>query len=140
MKNIKVQVSIFFLLAILSCSRSDTSGVTVSWIIVREGLINKDVSVVEPELEKLLVNTIPKPITGDSIGQKNNIVYLINQINSSGLLMSKLKCYACIQTLPVQSEIIVLTDSAGHNIARIVDLLTPADDRLKLANIHDLKK
>ncbi|MEJ2054330.1 MAG: hypothetical protein P8X42_10450 [Calditrichaceae bacterium] len=73
----------------------------------------------------------------DSRGQFENITTLIKRINSNcDDITSELFCYACIETLPPQSEIILTADSSGTSINRIIDILTPADDKLQCLRVH----
>ena len=123
-------------ISIRSCDNGNTSA-NVNWNSFKIGVIQKDFSLIEKEIRMLLVNTKPRPTEDDLIGQKSNIDKLIDEINKSGVLISELHCYACIETCPEQSEIRVITDSSGVTISRIIDIMTPDNSVLVFSNIHD---
>jgi hypothetical protein len=62
---------------------------------------------------------------------------LVNRINSKcENISAELICYACIETYPPQSEILLTTDSVGASINRTIDILTPSKDKLSFVRIH----
>lgn len=79
----------------------------------------------------------PEVTENDQWGHKENIDLLIDRLNMECENISVgLGCYACIYTLPPQSELIISTDSAGVEIKRVIDILTPKDDILQYLGVH----
>ena len=121
-----------------SCDKDNISpNPNIDWNGLENAVIEKDNSKVGQEISKLLIDTEPKPIDNDLIGQKFNIDNLIAEINKSGVLTAKLFCYACIETLPEQTEITITTKSSGVSVSRIIDISTPKDGVLEYVDIHD---
>lgn len=89
-------------------------------------------------IDILTVDLNPVIKEDDTWGQKENINLLIERLNAQCENISvSLGCYACILTLPPQSEIIITADSAGVEIKRVIDILTPKDDIPKYVNVHE---
>ncbi len=96
-----------------------------------------DSDIVKSEINKLLTDLEPVKTDSDRIGHKQNLNLLIEQLNTQcDNITTELICYACIETNPPQSEILVATDSVGTEIHRVVDILTPDDDILYCLRIH----
>lgn len=120
----------------ISCEKEATQP-TIDWNALKAGVIQRDNSIIEKEISKLLNGTNAKPHDNDIIGQKDNTDILINEINKSKVLNAELLCYAFIYTSPAQSEITITTDSSGVLISRIIDISSPNDNVLKYVGIHD---
>jgi len=104
---------------------------------LKKGIIEVNSDIVTTEVNKLLSDMKPDPSDKDRRGHFKNITTLIERINSNcDEITSELFCYACIETLPPQSEIILTVDSSGNSIMRIIDILTPADDKLQCLRVH----
>ena len=79
----------------------------------------------------------PSPTKDDRIGHRKNVDILINRINAScEQLSAEIICYACVLTLPAQTEIGVTVDSIGFSWSRTIDIFTPEDNILSFAGIH----
>ena len=105
---------------------------------LKVGIINIDSRIVKSEINKLVTDLKPIKTTSDNIGHKENIKLLINRLNTQcNNINAELICYACIETNPPQSEILVTTDSVGIPINRVIDILTPADSNLNCVRIHE---
>ncbi|NLE63858.1 MAG: hypothetical protein BWY08_01419 [Bacteroidetes bacterium ADurb.Bin174] len=129
-------IVVFVVFVFISCDKENTKP-NVDWNTLKVGVIQKDKSIIEKEISKLLINTKAKPNDNDIIGQKENVDNLISEFNKSKVLHADLLCYACIETYPEQSEVTITTDSSGVSISRIIDILTPKDNILEFVNIHD---
>ncbi len=131
--------SIFVMLVavFISCETTEQTKTDVDWNKLKEAVINQDIDLADQELSKLLVNTNPTPNSNDAIGQRFNIDELVQSINESNVLTSELYCYACIKTLPAQTEIVVEVDSTGTSIKRVIDIVTPEDGILRFGNMHE---
>jgi hypothetical protein len=102
-----------------------------------DGLINLDSKMLCSEISKLMSDLHPSTSSDDKFGHRENLNLLIERINNSCENVSaELLCYACIETLPPQSEIKLSTDSSGVEIGRILDILTPEDNVLSCIRLH----
>ena len=137
---------VFILVAIpcisfLSCQK-DTDMLSVTWYNLdcdnlRMGIINTDNDIVKFEINKLTIDLNPKVTDNDRFGHAENLDLLINRLNiHCDNISSELICYACIETNPPQSEILVTTDSAGTMVYRVIDISTPDDDILSYVRMH----
>ena len=104
---------------------------------LQEGIIYLNTQIVTTEINKLTVDLEPKVNQNDEFGHRENLNILINRLNSNcDSINFELICYACIKTLPLQSEILVSIDSVGTIVKRVVDILTPNTNVLNCIRIH----
>ena len=104
---------------------------------LQKGIITYNSEIVCSEITKLLLDLKAKPSANDKFGQADNINKLIDRINTNcDNVTAELVCYACIYTLPPQSELKLSTDSSGVEVSRVLDILTPKDDILSCMHIH----
>lgn len=140
--NIKnYSLILFFVASISSCDKavndSNNDWEKIDCDNLKTGIINMDSDIVKSEINKLLTDLEPVKTDSDRIGHKQNLNLLIEQLNTQcDNITTELICYACIETNPPQSEILVATDSVGTVIHRVVDILTPDDDILYCLRIH----
>ena len=135
-------VGIFIILAwISSCKKvldsSNDDWKNINCDNLRTGIMTTDSQIVKLEVDKLLIDLQPSVTSEDALGHRQNINTFINRlITQCDGLDAELLCYACILTNPPQSEIRVTIDSAGTQIGRTIDILTPEDLKLNCMNIH----
>ena len=104
---------------------------------LQNGIIQSDSKTVCTEITKLLSDLHPDTSSGDKFGHRKNLNVLVERINTScDNVSAELLCYACIKTLPPQSEVKLSTDSSGVEIGRILDISTPEDDVLSCIRLH----
>lgn len=123
------------ILAPVSCEKNK-SAETRDCSALKNGLLLMDSDAVGSEVSKLTDNLQPLPSTEAEPGHLKNLQTIINEINTCDGLSAELSCYACIYTLPPESEIIVMVDSAGNDVRRVLDIKTPLNDVLSFAGIH----
>lgn len=133
---------LIFILCISSCRKILDNPVEVLATIncenLQVGIINMDSRIVKSEINKIATHLEPLKTESDGIGHRENIKALVDHLNSQcSNIKAELLCYACIKTLPPQSEILLTTDSAGVAIKRVIDILTPADSSLSCLRIHE---
>jgi len=92
------------------------------------------------EVAKLCVDLEPAIKDNDPIGHEVNFNILIERLNENctNFYFEKV-CYACIKTLPAQSEIKIsgMTERSSINSKTwIIDITTSKNDRLIPTNIH----
>jgi hypothetical protein len=126
--------TIFFIL--ISCEK-DGKIKNIECENFAEALIYLQSDSVKNVISKYTFDLNPNKKENDQFGHKENVDLLIERLNGHcDNIEVILGCYACIYTLPPQSEIIILTDSSGIEIKRVVDILTPNDGILRYAGIH----
>jgi len=103
---------------------------------LKTGLIIKEQEKIGIEMDKLTENLPPDPTKNDPIGHSENLTIITQSIHSCDELEAEIFCYACVETNPPQSEIMIQMDSAGVKIKRIIDISTPSDKILKFSGIH----
>jgi len=140
--NIMHWTLIFFFTACVSSCEKTVNDSNNDWEKpdcdnLKTGIINMESEIVKSEINKLVTDLEPAKTDSDYIGHKQNLDILIERLNTHcDNMAAELICYACVKTNPLQSEISVITDSAGTSVNRVVDILTPDDDILYCVRIH----
>jgi len=119
--------SIFFLL--LSCKQEEENCETL-----RDDLIAFNLAEVKSELDIWLGEL--QPDLEDPDIHFHNLKSFILRLESDCMLDASMVCFACIETYPPQTEIKIKLDSAGHQIHRILDVLTPSDSVMTISSMH----
>ena len=129
---------IFFTVLTLSCDDLINHEIeTIDCSNLQTGIIDMNSQIVCLEVNKLVKDLEPQISGSDRFGHKQNLDKLIERINTQcGEVTAELICYACIETNPPQSEILVTTDSSGTLIYRTLDINTPDDDILSCMRVH----
>lgn len=100
------------------------------------GLLSFDNERVESEFDKITVDLLPISNVDDQIGHLQNCQDLVSKLSDCELISAKLLCYACIETYPPQTEILITLDSSGQIVNRVIDVLTPSDSSLDFVRVH----
>ena len=66
-------IFVILVLVLISCDKENTT-LGIDWSAFKEGVIQKDKSMLEKEISKLLNITNPKPTDNDLIGQKKILI------------------------------------------------------------------
>jgi hypothetical protein len=141
MKQIVSASILIFICCILSCKKTIVSSNNdlkkIDCDKLKIGIMSTDSKIVKLEINKLVTDLKPIKTSNDNIGQKENVDIVINRLNTlCNELNAELMCYACIETLPVQSEILLSMDSIGTTISRVIDIWTPENSILNFIRIH----
>jgi len=132
---------LFFMISILSCENSvepNNEWENLDCENLKTGIINVNKEVVEFEINKLVSDLEPAVHSNERFGHEENLNLLINRLNTQcNEISAELICYACIETNPPQSEILVRTDSSGISVKRVIDILTPGNAALSCVRIHE---
>jgi len=88
------------------------------------------------ELNQRLRSLHPKPSDEDPIGHHDNLTFFVELLKTDCNLETSIGCYACIKTGPPQSEVILMVDSSGYVIKRVLDISTPESGVMSVVNIH----
>ncbi|WP_235291431.1 hypothetical protein [Portibacter lacus] len=130
---------VLFLLTLflLSCSKREDR--VVNCANYKTALLSFDSDLLVAEMDKLTEDLLPVPIESDELGHHQNLKTLVSKLNSScSEVSAEIKCYACVKTLPTQSEIKVELDSLGTEVVRVIDISTPENDPLQTLGAHYL--
>ena len=104
---------------------------------LREALIVPDVEGASVQINALLEDLQPLPVSGDPYGHEANLELFVDRLHSNCSLQVEIECYACVETYPPQTHVNIRLDSAGTDVIRTLDILTPADNVMKMLNIHN---
>jgi len=128
---------VIFTLAIsllLSCSKEKEP---ICHEEICEFIYNENNSLIQEEIAKLTLDLLPKPSDDDKWGQSENLDILIERLNQCNCIVATKVCYACIYTLPPQSEVKLVVTYNGEIITKIMDLLTGDEEPMKYIRLHD---
>ena len=137
MKNIILPI--LFTVLLFGCSKNNVADdqFELNCEMLKAGLLNLNSDEVNFEINKLTQDLLPTITQTDDIGHFKNLDTLIDRINSNCDEIQAVKiCYACIETLPVQSEIKLEFNFQGTQIERIIDISTPDDGILLSIEAH----
>lgn len=127
MKKIGILVAGTLLVMLIACEKK------VNCEVLSDALLQYDQEKVKTEINKLCSDLKPH----GNIGQKENVNTLVNRLQTQcGNMDISLLCFACIETLPPQSEISVAINSSSTTVCRIIDIFIPDDDILSFRNVH----
>ena len=137
MKTAFFLYTILITVGFLSCEKrpADLSADTVLTMgnqALLEGLLNFNEDMVNQEINKLTADL--EPVDGDHSKNLDTLIGRIGDENPNFKI--ELLCYACIETLPPQSEILITLDSSGVQVDRIIDITTPDGGLLKSRGMH----
>ena len=133
-------IILVFIICVSSCDKAvDPDGdlEKINCDSLKTGIINIDSRIVKSEVNKLTIDLKPNVTSNDRFGHKENVSVLISRLKSQCGIEAELICYACIETNPPQSEVLVNTDSSGIQIRRVIDFWTSADSNLSCVRIHE---
>jgi len=131
---------ILFSILLFACSENDidVDQFNLNCETLKTALLNFNSDEINFEINKLTQDLLPTITQNDEIGHFKNLNTLIDRINSNCDDIQAVKiCYACIETLPVQSEIKVEFNFQGTQIERIIDISTPNDGILLSIEAHN---
>ena len=124
------------LISCMVCSCEDDFA-RINCEALREALIATDVEDASVHINDLLEDLQPVPVSGDPYGHEINLELFVDRLHANCSLQVEIGCYACIETYPPQSHVSIRLDSAGTDVIRTLDILTPEDSEMKLRSIHN---
>lgn len=140
MNQRKLILGTVLILAFASCNDNDAlfNGVANNLALeivdahgLYDGLLNKDSKQVIREINHLCIDLFP-----GSASHESNLEILDGRISLIDGLDAEIRCYACLESNPPQSVIAIEVDSSGHLVDRMLNILTPDDDRLQCSSVH----
>ncbi len=100
-------------------------------------VLEKNEGIVRSEIEKLTTDLYPAPTPEDNIGHMNNLQILTDRINSGCEgITANLLCYACIETYPPISLILVEFVSDNTPVSATIDIVTSENDILRFGGLY----
>jgi len=101
-----------------------------------EYIYNENDSLIQKEIARLTSDLLPKPSNDDKWGQSENLDILIEKLDKYNCIVATKLCYACIKTLPPQSEVKLIVTYNGEINTRTMDLSTSDKVPLKYIRLH----
>lgn len=137
----KALLSIFsFCLLLAACNKSKDHNPAPPYIdclSLKEGLNNNNNEQVAIEINNLCTDLLPAITTGDEYGQKGNLRILAERLSKQCDLTATVLCYACVETLPPQSELSISFSRNGNNYTYIIDMTFTRQNMLRFNSVHD---
>ena len=126
------------LLMFASCSKSDQrQPVVPDCESLQLGIKTNDAALVAAQINNLCENLQPTVTAADEYGQEQNLYLLVQRISMHCTIEASVMCYACIETLPVQSEIRIRFVENGITHSRVIDLICNDGNMLRFQGMHD---
>lgn len=128
---------LFFSISFYQCDKKDSVTFSdINYNQLNKGIVYYNNELIRKELDKITIDLSPEVTVTDQFGHAKNFDLLIQRLNNCPNIVAEKFCYACIETYPLQSEILVTADSVGVAVQRIIDIVTPDNDILRYTNIH----
>ena len=142
LKNIHMKTLILFLgfflfVSLISCEPDNNPvNTTADCDNLISALLSFNNDKIENEFIKITNNLYPESTDDDKLGHKKNFETLLNMLNQCDSINASMICYACIETYPLQTELLIAIDSLGYKVNRIADIRTPDDNILTFLRVH----
>jgi hypothetical protein len=122
---------VLLLLLLNGCAKN-----TKSCNALQAGIFYNDLNLVKKEINELCADLYPLPTPNDPDGHRENLNKLVERIkkcsNEAGIY-----CYACIHTLPAQSEIYITVFRNSTSVKKTIDISTSKNAPLRFSSMHD---
>jgi len=125
----------FVLILCLFIACGDNEPPAIQCEDLKQGIINNTDDLVRGVIDNLCSDL--KPTNDDVFGHKKNLNTLVQRFEDKCDVIANIFCYACIKTLPVQSEIIITFVQDSMTYSKTIDISTPDDDILFFAGMHN---
>jgi hypothetical protein len=132
----KIFLLLFISTAWISCKKQQSDAV-MDCDQFKQGIVANSEDRVKAEIEKLCQDLFPVVSATDEWGHSNNFVKLAQRISQQCGIDADADCYACIKTLPPQTEIVVSFMNNGVQVKKTLDITTSATSRLAFLKMHD---
>jgi hypothetical protein len=127
---------LFLFIFFVSCNK-ETTDPAMNCDKFKTGILSVNKDQVKTEIEKLCVDLFPVVTTSDEWGHRENFTKLINRISQQCGMDARLDCYACIKTLPLQTEIFISFPHNGVLVKKTLDISTDSNKKLTFLGLHD---
>ncbi len=132
-------ISLIFILCIWSCAKDTKADqpAGASSIKFCQAVLDEDNSMLKSLMEEFTKDLTPNSSGADPLGHRSNLRSLIKELNNLECLEATEACYACIETLPAQSEIKIEIDLNVVQKEVFFDISTPDDGPLLFLDMHE---
>ena len=132
----KIFVLLFVVTALISCKKQQ-SDTAMDCEQFKQGVIANSEDRVKAEIQKLCQDLFPVVSATDEWGHRNNFIKLTERITQQCGITAQAVCYACIKTLPPQTEIVVSFMNNGLLVKKTLDITTSSTSKLAFLKMHD---
>jgi hypothetical protein len=137
-KTMKIHILPYFLLLLFAgCSKGDAELSLLDCQSLETGLLTNDESLVKSQINLAAQDLMPSPTTDDPIGHEENLQTLVDIINNECNIEASIICYACIETYPLLSEILLKVNVNGQVTEMVIDILTHEIQPMTFRSMHE---
>ncbi len=127
-------------LFLFSCEKEDIKLFCTEVNEIRDAISIDDKTIdkaaVEAAINKITSDLAPNPSQVDPIGQMGNLIQLIERLNDCDGMEATFGCYACAESLPPLSSIIIVVEKGGQKLSKGISIITPDTGTLKYGGIY----
>ncbi len=102
-----------------------------------EAIIYNDVEYVRDKLDHIMDGLNPVYGNGDPIGHYDNLHIVTGELSRDDCLYASILCYACIESYPPQSEILIQIDDGEYLYEKVIDIAMPLESEMYFVGMHD---
>jgi hypothetical protein len=132
----KIFLLLFISATLVSCKKQQ-SDTAINCDQFKQGIIANSEDKVKAEIEKLCQDLLPVVTATDEWGHRNNFIKLAQRMSQQCGIEADVDCYACIKTLPPQTEIVVSFMNNGVVVKKTLDITTSSTSKLAFLKMHD---
>lgn len=100
-------------------------------------IIDEDISYIRGTFDDILYDYLPIYSYFDPVGHLDNLHIFADIISEDPCIDARVICYACIETHPLQSEVLLILDDGFHYCEKVIDIATPFDSEMYFVGIHN---
>lgn len=132
MKNI-----IYLTLALclfIACDDNEVS--TTQCEDLKQGIINDTDDLVRSAIDNWCSDLMPNSTLDDEIGHQENLNTLVQRIENECDVMASISCYACMESYPPQSAIVITFIQDNVTYSKNINISTPYEDVLSFVAMY----
>jgi hypothetical protein len=122
------KLPLLLLVIVISCSKQDIGSDCER---LKSGVNSNNIESVGASINNFIAGLGSKAHTSE------NLTALAKKVSAKCDVEVEVLCYACIMTLPEQSELRVTLSSAGSTITKVIDISQNSSNEMKFVNMHD---
>lgn len=137
MKNLMIVFSLLF--CFTSCEKEDpiVCGTdTNAGARICKAIHENNETALATLLNGLAWDLDPAPTTADPIGQVENLDILITRLDNSSCLEADLECYACLESFPPLSSVLVKATHNNETVEKRIYLTTSETETLMFRSMN----
>jgi len=130
-------LNIYFTLALcLFIACEDNENPTTQCTDFKEGIINDNEDLVRGAIDDWCSDLMPNPAPGDEIGHQENLNTLVQRIADECDVATGIYCYACMESYPPQSAIIITFVEDNVTYSKSINISTPYENVLSFVAMN----